>query len=114
MGAVVLTARRPRRSTRPSAFGCRPSVGVAAGLSLDAGIPGIPCSRIATHTHAEEGASGVTEPGLGTSDELAAVQRQQKIVQWALPPITGVLIVLGAQQGEQRRPAAGRLDRFRR
>ncbi|WP_375401318.1 hypothetical protein [uncultured Amnibacterium sp.] len=82
---------------------------VAAGLSLYSGILG---TRIAKH--ADEGATGVTEPGAGTSDELAAVQRQQKIVQWTLPLITGVLIVLGAQQGEQQRPVAGWLDRFKR
>lgn len=82
---------------------------VAAGLSLYAGILG---ARIATH--ADEGAAGVTEPGAGSSDQLASAQRQQKIVQWTLPFVTGVLIVLGAQQGEQQRPVAGWLRRFRR
>jgi hypothetical protein len=57
--------------------------------------------------HSDEGAVGVTEPGAGSSDELASAQRAEKLLQWAIPLFTGVLIVLGAQQGEQQRPAAG-------
>jgi hypothetical protein len=35
------------------------------------------------------------------------VQKQQRILQWAIPALTAVCIILGAQQGEQQRPAAG-------
>jgi hypothetical protein len=66
-------------------------------------------TRIAKH--ADEGAQGVTEPGASTSKELAGVQRQQKVLQWTLPLLTGVLVVLAAQQGEQQRPAAGFVKR---
>jgi hypothetical protein len=66
-------------------------------------------TRIAKH--ADEGAQGVTEPGATTSTELAGVQRQQKVLQWTLPLLTGVLVVLAAQQGEQQRPAAGFVKR---
>jgi len=66
-------------------------------------------TRIAKH--ANEGAEGVTEPGGATSGELTNVQRQQKVLQWTLPALTGVLVVLAAQQGEQQRPAAGFLQR---
>lgn len=61
--------------------------------------------------HADEGADGVTEPGNGASTELRSAQRQQRIMQWVLPAATAVLIVLGAQQGEQQRPFAGLLHR---
>lgn len=61
--------------------------------------------------HASEGADGTTEPGASSSNELAKAQRQQKILQWATPVLTGVLIILGAQQGEQQRPFAGLLKR---
>ncbi len=54
--------------------------------------------------HADEGGTGVTEPGAGASDELAAAQRVEKVTQWAIPLLTGVLLVLSAQQGEQQRP----------
>lgn len=57
--------------------------------------------------HADEGATGVTEPGPTTSPKLASAQRQQKVLQWLIPASTSVLIVLAAQQGEQQRPVAG-------
>jgi hypothetical protein len=31
--------------------------------------------------------------------------QQLRIAQWVTPAVTAVLIVLGAQQGEQQRPA---------
>ena len=82
---------------------------LAAGSSLYSGLLG---RKIAAH--ADEGAAGVTEPGDSTSDELASVQRLQKVMQWATPVLTGVLIVLAAQQGEQQRPLAGFLSSLRK
>ena len=79
---------------------------VAAAASVYSGFLG---TRIAKH--ANEGAEGITEPGVTTSGELAGVQRQQKVLQWTLPLLTGVLVVLAAQQGEQQRPAAGFVKR---
>ena len=40
-----------------------------------------------------------------SSDGLKAAQRQLKLTQWAIPAITGTLIVMGAQQGEQQKPS---------
>ena len=60
--------------------------------------------------HADEGAAGATEPGAGSSKELASAQKQLAIVQWVIPALTGVLVVLGAQQGEQQRGLRGLLD----
>lgn len=74
----------------------------AGAASVAAGLAG---ARILKHS--DEGGAGVTEPGSGTSDELASAQRAEKALQWAIPVLTGVLIVLGAQQGEQQRPAQG-------
>jgi hypothetical protein len=48
---------------------------------------------------------GATEPAPGTSKEVAGAQQQLKYLQWALPVLTGAITVLGAQQGEQQRPA---------
>jgi succinate dehydrogenase hydrophobic anchor subunit len=59
---------------------------------------------------ADEGTEGVTEPSASSSDDLAAAQRMQKVLQWATPVLTGVLLVLAAQQGEQQRPFAGLLN----
>ncbi|MFN3948438.1 hypothetical protein [Microbacterium sp.] len=77
---------------------------LAGGASVYAGILG---AKI--WGHADEGAEGVTEPAETASPALSSAQKQQRIVQWAIPALTGVLIVLGAQQGEQQRPAAGLL-----
>jgi hypothetical protein len=46
---------------------------------------------------ATEAAPGAASNGLGT-----ALQRQ-RVLQWATPVLTGAVIVLGAQQGEQQR-----------
>ena len=54
----------------------------------------------------------VTEADEAASPELTSAQRQQRVMQWILPALTGVLIVLGAQQGEQQRPVAGLLHRL--
>ena len=80
--------------------------GAAIGTTAWSGIVG---ARMAKH--AEEGSRGTTEPGAGSSKELASAQRQQKLLQWATPVLTGVLLVLSAQQGEQQRPLAGLLGR---
>ena len=57
-----------------------------------------------------EGAEGATEPSAGASDKLAKAQKQLQMLQWAIPALTGVLVVLGAQQGEQQRGLKGLLD----
>ena len=48
---------------------------------------------------------GGTVPGEDTPDDVARIQRRLRILQWATPVLTGALVVLGAQQGEQERPS---------
>lgn len=50
-------------------------------------------------------ASGATEPSAGTDDDVAAAQRRLKLLQWSIPALTGALLVLSAQQGEQQKPS---------
>jgi hypothetical protein len=50
-------------------------------------------------------ASG-TEPTETTPPDVAAAQRQLKLLQWAVPAITGALVVVTAYAGEQQRPTA--------
>jgi hypothetical protein len=56
---------------------------------------------------AQEGSSspveGGTVPSADTPDNVAALQQQQRILQWATPALTAGIIILGAQQGEQQR-----------
>jgi hypothetical protein len=47
------------------------------------------------------------EPGADASEGLEAAQRIEKIAQRAIPVLTGVLLIISAQQGEQQRPVAG-------
>jgi len=57
---------------------------------------------------------GVTEPAGETPGDVAASQRQMKALQWAVPAITGALIVVTAFAGEQQKPgqvARGMLGR---
>ncbi|WP_314506318.1 hypothetical protein [uncultured Microbacterium sp.] len=83
---------------------------LAAGTTLWSAVAGMQMAK-----HSDEPTEGVTEPGAGSSPQLSAAQKQQRVLQWVTPVLTGVLIVLGAQQGEQQRPVAGRLaSMFRR
>ena len=72
---------------------------VAAGLTAWSGALG---RKVEEQSH--QGAPGATEPSPTASKDLAAAQRQLQITQWAIPAVTGALVVLGAQQGEQQRP----------
>ncbi len=44
-----------------------------------------------------------TEPAAGTPCEVVAAQRQLKILQWAVPALTGALVVVSSFAGEQQR-----------
>jgi hypothetical protein len=48
--------------------------------------------------------TGATEPSSSTPDDVARAQQQLRYLQWTVPVLTGAIIVLGAQQGEQQRP----------
>jgi hypothetical protein len=47
---------------------------------------------------------GATDPAPSTSPDVAAAQQQLHYLQWAVPALTGTIVILGAQQGEQQRP----------
>ncbi len=49
-------------------------------------------------------AAGGTVPNEQTPDDVAAAQQQLRALQWAIPAVTGALLALNAQQGEQQRP----------
>lgn len=46
---------------------------------------------------------GGTVPSEVTPDNVAKLQQQQRVLQWATPALTAGVIILGAQQGEQQR-----------
>jgi hypothetical protein len=76
--------------------------GVAVAATAYSGMLGRKVSRLS-----HEGGAGATEPASTSSPELTAAQKQLRAMQWAIPALTGTLVVLGADQGEQQRPVAG-------
>lgn len=44
-----------------------------------------------------------TTPSEQTPDDVASAQRQLKVLQWAVPAITGALVIISAFAGEQQR-----------
>ena len=56
-----------------------------------------------------------TEPHEETPPEQASAQRQLRQMQWAIPALTGAMLVLNALAGEQQRPSEvrkGLVDRL--
>ncbi|QIG44972.1 hypothetical protein G5V58_21325 [Nocardioides anomalus] len=114
VGGLGLIAANRRRvdqdsGTRVNTYSKAGLTIAAAGLTLYAGVLGRK-----VESGAPEGADGATTPGESTPHEVAAAQRQLKVIQLAIPVLTGVVVVLGAQQGEQQRPTqqlVGRLTR---
>ena len=60
--------------------------------------------RVSKHT-AVPAESGTT-PAATTPPEVAAAQRQLAMLQWAVPALTGALVVLSSFAGEQQRPSS--------
>lgn len=57
---------------------------------------------------------GITEPNHETPSNVANYQRQMKMLQWAIPALTGALIVVTSYAGEQQKPGQvmrGMVDR---
>ncbi|MFN2562647.1 MAG: hypothetical protein ABR571_15300 [Jatrophihabitans sp.] len=46
-----------------------------------------------------------TSPAAGTPPEVAAAQKQLALLQWAVPALTGALVVISSFAGEQQRPS---------
>lgn len=49
-------------------------------------------------------AEGTTEPHEQTPGQVAAAQRKLKALQWAIPALTGALVVVTSYAGEQQKP----------
>jgi hypothetical protein len=47
---------------------------------------------------------GATEPTYQTPAHVASCQRQMKVLQWAIPALTGALVVVTAYMSEQQKP----------
>jgi hypothetical protein len=50
--------------------------------------------------------SSGTAPSMATPPEVASAQSQLRLLQWAVPALTGALVGVSAYAGEQQRPVA--------
>lgn len=102
-GAGLLVVNKSRIATQPGARATTvlktALTGAAVGLSIYNKRLGKQAGK-----HAGEPVEGTTEPSDSTSAEAAQAQQRLQLTQWALPAVTGTLLVLGAVQGEQQRP----------
>lgn len=53
----------------------------------------------------EQHVEGGTQPSAYTPDDVAKNQQQLRALQWAIPAVTGALVVVSALAGEQQKPA---------
>ncbi|WP_435743342.1 hypothetical protein [Nocardioides sp. SYSU DS0663] len=59
-------------------------------------------------------ATSGTEPEAGTPPEVAKAQRQLAALQWAVPALTGALVVVSSFAGEQQRATEQKAGMLRR
>jgi hypothetical protein len=103
-GGGLLLAHRDRIRSQP---GVGANTVIKTGLTLAAlgttaysGLLGAKLSKAG-----DVRTEGGTVPAGTTPDDVARTQQQLRILQWITPVLTGALVVLGAQQGEQQRPS---------
>lgn len=114
-GAAILLANRDRATAhagvRANTVAKTALTGAALATTAYTGVLG---ARIAAAGRVAS--EGGAKPGDGTPPKVASAQKQQRVLQWVLPALTGAIVVLTSQQGEQQRPArrlAGAADALR-
>lgn len=100
--AILLGSDRKRLAAQK---GVASLAGVKTGLTV-AALGVTAASRVLGRT-VQEGAgspaAGTTEPAAGTPGDVANAQKGLKPLQWAVPALTGALIVVSARMAEQQR-----------
>lgn len=103
-GAGILLANRDRVRHQQGVTANTTVKIVVTGAALAAtaysGVLGAKTTKAQGHS-----IESATQASAETPRDAAAAQQQLRYLQWALPVLTGTLLVLGAQQGEQQRPA---------
>jgi hypothetical protein len=102
-GAGILYANRGRAKNQAGVTSNTAAkivlTGAALGATVLSGVLGAKTAQADGHY-----VEGATDPSASTPDDVAAAQQKLRYLQWALPALTGAVLVLGAQQGEQQRP----------
>jgi len=104
-GLGLLVANRGRVAVEP---GARSNTLIKTGLTLAAlgttAYSGLLGRRMAAAGSVP--AESATVPAATTPGDVATIQQRQRVLQWMTPALTGIVIALGAQQGEQQRPGS--------
>ncbi|BBZ76341.1 hypothetical protein MANY_16780 [Mycolicibacterium anyangense] len=74
--------------------------GAALAVTVSSGVLGAKAAQGQGHS-----VEGATDPRPSTPDDVAVAQRTLRYLQWLQPVLTGAIVLLGAQQGEQQRPS---------
>jgi hypothetical protein len=102
-GAVLLAGNTGRLATQRGVAGATVAKAALTGLALGATA----YSRALGQRLMQAGdapVEGGTTPSDETPQDLAGAQRQLTVLQWAIPGLTGAVLVLNALMGEQQRP----------
>lgn len=114
-GAAILRANRDRATFHTGVKANTTAKTALTGAALiTTAYSGVLGAKIAAAGRVP--AEGGAKPSETTPDDVAKAQKQQRLLQWATPVLTGAIIVLASQQGEQQRPArrfAGAADALR-
>ncbi|WP_422742122.1 hypothetical protein ACN27E_13690 [Mycobacterium sp. WMMD1722] len=102
-GAGILLANRKRARHQSGVTANTVTKILLTGAALAATAASGALGAKAAQGHGQP-VSGATDPSAGTPDDVAAAQKQLRYLQWALPVLTGGIVVLTAQQGEQQPP----------
>lgn len=103
-GAAILIANRDRVTNQAGVGANTTAKLVVTGVALAAtAYSGVLGAKVASAGPVP--AHGATSPAPSTPPDVAAAQNRLTQLQWAIPALTAVIIVLGAQQGEQQRPS---------
>jgi hypothetical protein len=104
-GAVIVAANRKRIAGQAGVgtWTTTKTVLTVAALAATAasGVAGGKLAAAADRTPVQ----GATEPSSETPAEVATAQKTLRPLQWAIPVLTGALLVASARMGEQQRPA---------
>ena len=102
-GAGILYANKGRVASQQGVGASTVAKLVLTGAALAAtGYSRVLGKKVSSHGDVPAGSG--TEPAAATPPDVAKAQSQLKALQWAIPAVTGALVVITSYAGEQQRP----------